>query len=392
MVIFGRRTGHYATESAIPLLIISTGTPCQPPRLDGVSPFPPERRTTSRSAAITRSHQSPGPTRAPCWRSATVLEFAGPPREQPARRWRDTAPRAAARRGRRAGHRRPPWGRNAPRLDTVPPVARRDAWSRGCDASAGTIQEGWQRCGGAGAARRDRPWLLAPARPEPRAGCRRRRHRLLRHRERGEGEGTPQAPGQGEERRAGRQGRGDTESPQRARFAIRHAELAHQHATRVAADPAGRRRHHARWLPHQRLAQRHQPAGAHAAADDHDPAGHQPGRHAPGGAGQVGGSAVGRQVGQAQHPRHGRPRPDRRRCQGLRRRDRQGRRRGGQGRDPQVDPQQHPADRPPAHRHRGNPQERVPQQRPADGHRVQRADRLAACSPRTWRRPRPARR
>lgn len=49
------------------------------------------------------------------------------------------------------------------RLDTVPP--RWDAWSRGCDASAGTFQEGWQRCGGPGAARRKRPRLLAPARP-----------------------------------------------------------------------------------------------------------------------------------------------------------------------------------------------------------------------------------
>ncbi len=58
--------------------------------------------------------------------------------------------------------------------------ARGDAWSRGCDASAGTFQEGWHgvapappgprgSSGGSGAARRERPRLLGPARPEARS-------------------------------------------------------------------------------------------------------------------------------------------------------------------------------------------------------------------------------
>ena len=71
-----------------------------------------------------------------------------------------------------AGHSDHTGGAQCPPSTPTPsyPFSRRDAWSRGCDASAGTFQEGWQRCGGAGAAGRDWPQdgqFLAPARPEP---------------------------------------------------------------------------------------------------------------------------------------------------------------------------------------------------------------------------------
>ena len=96
-----------------------------------------------------------------CWNSRTAAGI------EPARMGaqRQAPSGGAIYERKRAGHSRPMGGRGPPRPDTAPPLIRWSAWSRGCDASAGTFQEGWQRFGGPGAARWDRPRFLAPARP-----------------------------------------------------------------------------------------------------------------------------------------------------------------------------------------------------------------------------------
>ena len=200
-----------------------------------------------------------------------MLEFHAPPRFQAGAQGAQRSAEWRRERGSSAGHSRPPWGTLSPQTPTPSRRAeRRDAWSRGCDASAGTFQEGWQRCGGTGAARRDRPRLLAPAHPEPGTGSARRQRRACR------------APRHCGTRRREAHGPAEAEGTDGHRAANSPAQLAHQHASGLPADPAGRRRDHAGRTPYQRVHGRHAAAGSHAAAHQDDQAGDRTGQRAPG--------------------------------------------------------------------------------------------------------------
>ena len=162
-----------------------------------------------------------------CWNSTNRRESVEPARRGATQRRAAVEGRAAPVTHDHPGRARPP------RRDTVPPLRAGDAWSRGCDASAGTFQEGWRRCGRPGAARRDRPRLLAPARPDaPDAAAP------------GDGGGRPDGP-----RHAGSRppsGRAGSPPSPRVRASTRlansAAQLAHQHPAGLAARPAGGRR------------------------------------------------------------------------------------------------------------------------------------------------------
>ena len=235
---------------------MATGTPCSRPwTRTGIVRLWPEYASTSRDAALTCCHRrSQAVTHWPCWRSCTVLEFHGPPRDRAGAQGRR---RSAERRRERGSQRRSLDDHHgarsgAPRRDTVPPFTRRDAWSRGCDASAGTFQEGWQRFGGAGAARREPTAVPRPSTPRTRA---RLRPATAATRCRG----APARPGvrHGRSGPSPKGGTRSTEGPERPRLANSPAQLAHQHASGLAADPPGRRRDLARCAAHQRLAGRH---------------------------------------------------------------------------------------------------------------------------------------
>ena len=172
--------------------------------------------------------------------------------KQPARTGAEQ--RRAAVMGTRAGHSRPPGGPWDPH-DSIPSrrPKRRGAWSRGCDASAGTFQEGWQRCGRSGAARNDRPRRLTAARPAERPHGRR-----ARRRRRGD-----EPFGQRYEQRRSRA----RAAPAAAGSGIagRPAQLAHQHPSGLAPRAARGRGDDPGCPANPGLARQRRPARGHEA-------------------------------------------------------------------------------------------------------------------------------